>query len=35
MSPGDEHQKQLQGYMDLLASLYPGHQVSGHVLYYQ
>ena len=35
LSPGgeDEHQKQIEGYVELVRPFYPKHKVSGHVLY--
>ena len=28
-----EHQKQIEGYIELVRQFYPKHKVSGHVLY--
>jgi len=35
LSPGaeGEHQKQIEGYVELLRQFYPKHRISGHVLY--
>ena len=35
LSPGaeDENQKQMQEYIALVKQFYPGHKVSGHILY--
>ena len=35
LSPGaqDEHQKQVDGYVELVRQFYPDHKVSGHILY--
>jgi hypothetical protein len=37
LSPSDEdsHQKQVQGYVELVRQFYPKHKVSGHILYLQ
>ena len=31
----DEHQKQMDGYIELVKQFYPKHKMSGHVLYLQ
>jgi len=30
---GDEHQKQIDGYIELVRQFYPKHKISGHILY--
>jgi ATP-dependent exoDNAse (exonuclease V) beta subunit len=37
LSPGaeGEHQKQMEGYIELVRQFYPKHKISGHVLYLQ